>query len=360
MYALIRADGDSGEPREGDAGRAPAQPRLRAAGLPGRAGWIAKGHYVAHRLFFADEATALAAGYRPCAACLPDRYASWKAGRMEVELRAKGPFDADHMLGSSPRARSWGSRRSRVGHTAGRLRFRRPGDGLAAFGRGRVIATFDVAERRDVHEGFAVPRPARPRRRHGRRPPRSRPTRRRAAGRSLPGRVDAADIVVRAVVGQQVSVAGARTVLGRLTAVARRAGGIRDVPGAASFPHRRAGGRGSADAARPANAVRALAAADLDDLQAVPGIGPWTAAYVAMRLGDPDILLETDLVVRRALERLGPAFDPESWRPFRSYATHQLWLAAAPPSESVAAGLATAARRAAFGRRDRNAWAPRR
>ena len=60
-----------------------------------------------------------------------------------------------------------------------------------------------------------------------------------------------------------------------------------------------------------ASAVRALATADLDDLQAVPGIGPWTAAYVAMRLGDPDVLLETDLVVRRALERLGPASDPE-------------------------------------------------
>lgn len=40
---------------------------------------IARGHYVAHRVFFADEATAIAAGYRPCAVCLPAAYAHWKA-----------------------------------------------------------------------------------------------------------------------------------------------------------------------------------------------------------------------------------------------------------------------------------------
>jgi methylphosphotriester-DNA--protein-cysteine methyltransferase len=43
--------------------------------------WIARGHYVRHRVFFADEATAIAAGYRPCANCLPERYAAWVAGR---------------------------------------------------------------------------------------------------------------------------------------------------------------------------------------------------------------------------------------------------------------------------------------
>lgn len=41
--------------------------------------WIAKGHYVKHRVFFADEATAIAAGYRPCAGCMPERYREWKA-----------------------------------------------------------------------------------------------------------------------------------------------------------------------------------------------------------------------------------------------------------------------------------------
>jgi methylphosphotriester-DNA--protein-cysteine methyltransferase len=41
--------------------------------------WIARGHYVRHRVFFADEATAVAAGYRPCAVCLRERYEAWKA-----------------------------------------------------------------------------------------------------------------------------------------------------------------------------------------------------------------------------------------------------------------------------------------
>jgi methylphosphotriester-DNA--protein-cysteine methyltransferase len=40
---------------------------------------IARGGYIADRVFFADEATAIAAGYRPCAVCLPDAYAAWKA-----------------------------------------------------------------------------------------------------------------------------------------------------------------------------------------------------------------------------------------------------------------------------------------
>ncbi len=42
--------------------------------------WIAKGHYVRHRVFFADEATAVAAGYRPCARCMPEEYRAWKVG----------------------------------------------------------------------------------------------------------------------------------------------------------------------------------------------------------------------------------------------------------------------------------------
>ena len=43
--------------------------------------WIAKGYYVKHRVFFADEATAIAAGYRPCAVCMPDAYRAWMARR---------------------------------------------------------------------------------------------------------------------------------------------------------------------------------------------------------------------------------------------------------------------------------------
>lgn len=87
-------------------GRVPGEPRFVLTGPDGRArnsavpgtlgGWsrgriygrldcpsalraIARGHYVAHRVFFADETTALAAGYRPCAVCLPEHYAHWRS-----------------------------------------------------------------------------------------------------------------------------------------------------------------------------------------------------------------------------------------------------------------------------------------
>jgi methylphosphotriester-DNA--protein-cysteine methyltransferase len=43
--------------------------------------WLAKGHLVRHRVFFANEDTAIAAGYRPCAVCLPERYRAWKESR---------------------------------------------------------------------------------------------------------------------------------------------------------------------------------------------------------------------------------------------------------------------------------------
>ena len=72
------------------------------------------------------------------------------------------------------------------------------------------------------------------------------------------------------------------------------------------------------------------------ELLALPGIGPWTADYIALRaLGDPDVFLPTDLGVRRGAKALGLPDDPkklaahaERWRPWRSYATIRLWRAA--------------------------------
>jgi AraC family transcriptional regulator, regulatory protein of adaptative response / DNA-3-methyladenine glycosylase II len=63
------------------------------------------------------------------------------------------------------------------------------------------------------------------------------------------------------------------------------------------------------------------------DLLALPGIGPWTADYIAMRaLADPDAWLPTDLGVRRGLERLGaPPNAAEAWRPHRTHAVRHLW-----------------------------------
>jgi AraC family transcriptional regulator of adaptative response / DNA-3-methyladenine glycosylase II len=68
-------------------------------------------------------------------------------------------------------------------------------------------------------------------------------------------------------------------------------------------------------------------------LTALPGVGPWTAGYVAMRaIGDPDVLLPTDLAARRGARALGlpdaaAALQrhAERWRPWRSYALVRLW-----------------------------------
>jgi AraC family transcriptional regulator of adaptative response / DNA-3-methyladenine glycosylase II len=73
-------------------------------------------------------------------------------------------------------------------------------------------------------------------------------------------------------------------------------------------------------------------------LLALPGIGPWTAGYIAMRvLGDRDAFLPTDLGVRRALHALGADERPlgaealaERWRPYRAYAMLHLWATGAP------------------------------
>ena len=71
-------------------------------------------------------------------------------------------------------------------------------------------------------------------------------------------------------------------------------------------------------------------------LLSVPGLGPWTAHYVALRLGEPDAFPATDLGVRRFLDAVpGSAGDPldpgERWRPWRALATVHLWAAAAVP-----------------------------
>ena len=63
-----------GHRRKGGYGRLDCPSALR---------WIAKGYYVRHRVFFADEATAIAAGYRPCAVCLPEWYRAWKQALVE-------------------------------------------------------------------------------------------------------------------------------------------------------------------------------------------------------------------------------------------------------------------------------------
>ncbi|WP_191843325.1 DNA-3-methyladenine glycosylase 2 family protein [Catellatospora chokoriensis] len=173
-------------------------------------------------------------------------------------------------------------------------------------------------------------------------------------GVRLPRSVDGFEMAVRAVVGQQISVAGARTVLARLCPPAD---GAVDRPGlptrlfptpeqllalpdeAFSMPaSRRRTLRAVAEAVRDGLRLDAGSdrAATREALLALPGVGPWTADYIALRaLGDPDVLLTTDLGTRRGAKALGLPDDPadlarhaERWRPWRSYAQIRLWRAA--------------------------------
>jgi AraC family transcriptional regulator of adaptative response / DNA-3-methyladenine glycosylase II len=65
-----------------------------------------------------------------------------------------------------------------------------------------------------------------------------------------------------------------------------------------------------------------------EPLLALPGIGPWTAEYISMRLGDPDAWMPTDLGVRHGLARLGVGVEAaDAWRPYRAHAVMHLWFA---------------------------------
>ncbi len=177
-------------------------------------------------------------------------------------------------------------------------------------------------------------------------------------GLRVPGTWDPFEIGVRAIIGQQVTVAGASTLAGRL--VARHG---RPVPGPTApglthtFPSPATLAEGDLDGigmtrAR-ARAIRGFAAAVaagrvrldvsvpldelVDSITAVPGVGPWTAHYVALRTGQPDALPASDLGLRRALAGPGTGAGAvlpspaevtaraDAWRPWRALAAVHLW-----------------------------------
>ena len=168
-----------------------------------------------------------------------------------------------------------------------------------------------------------------------------------APGLRVPGHVDGHELAVRAVLGQQISVTRARNLAGLLVSEHGRAvetlvpglthlfpdAGILARLTPEQLPMPRARGRalvGLSDALATGDVELdrgADRAAVREALIALPGIGPWTADYVALRaLGDPDVFMATDLGIRHALERMGPdAGDADRWRPWRSYAQMHLW-----------------------------------
>jgi AraC family transcriptional regulator of adaptative response / DNA-3-methyladenine glycosylase II len=164
-------------------------------------------------------------------------------------------------------------------------------------------------------------------------------------GLRVPGVLDVAEMVFRTLIGQQISLASARACG---ATISRRHGepvetGDPDLqflfPDPAvlaaldptTLPMPRARGRSLVAVAQRMVDGRLDLSDDLDpalfrdQLLDCPGIGPWTADYVAMRARhQPDVLLGTDLIIKRELVARGIT-DPDAWRPYRSYATLHLW-----------------------------------
>ncbi|WP_298871644.1 AlkA N-terminal domain-containing protein [uncultured Microbacterium sp.] len=200
-------------------------------------------------------------------------------------------------------------------------------------------------------------------------------------GVRVPGAMDADEMLLRAMIGQQISVASARTMQGRLAAELGEPASVAPEPMTLFPPPAVIAERGLEVLRGPAARMRAIveAAGALADgsleigpgddgaeqrerLLAMRGIGPWTADYVRMRvLGDPDVLLPGDVAARAGAAQLGLPSDPAgftAWSqrlaPWRSYAMAHYWYAApvtqawrSPAETAAAAAVARPSRRAA-------------
>jgi AraC family transcriptional regulator of adaptative response / DNA-3-methyladenine glycosylase II len=171
----------------------------------------------------------------------------------------------------------------------------------------------------------------------------------------VPGTWDPFEVGVRAIVGQQVSVAGANTIIGRL--VERHGTPVAGLAAwrlTALFPSpatladadldglglttARAAAIGAFATAVAKDEVRLDRGVGLDGLvasiAAIPGLGPWTAHYVALRIGEADAFPGSDLGLRRAIQRLTAPSSAavrdatqvaDAWRPWRALAAVHLW-----------------------------------
>lgn len=166
-------------------------------------------------------------------------------------------------------------------------------------------------------------------------------------GLRLPGAFEPFETAVRAIVGQQVSVKGATTIMGRMAeryghttafgVVFPDAAGLKDLdPESLSMPRKRA--LAIRELARRVDAGQVVL--DLPDDESfrqslidIPGVGPWTADYIALRVrADPDAFLQGDLVLKKSAANLFGITDEtalveraEAWRPWRGYAGMHIW-----------------------------------
>ena len=290
------------------------------------------------------------------------------SGPLDLRLAVRAPYAADQVLAflaahAVAGVESWGpgwyARTLRLPHGPGRVVLELD-DGVAA--RGHMRCRLTVEDLRDV--GPAVERcrrlldadcdPVTVEDALADDPLLARLVRARP-GLRVPGHVDGHEIAIRTVIGQQVSVAAANTVTARLVALHGEPYGDPDDspagPGERLFPTAEVlAAQDPETLPMPRSRGRALVglcraladgevpldrSADRDDVRArmlaLPGIGPWTADYVALRaLGHPDVFLPTDIGVRNALAGLGQPADgvaarAERWAPWRSYALLHLW-----------------------------------
>ncbi|MCC6767065.1 MAG: DNA-3-methyladenine glycosylase 2 family protein [Deltaproteobacteria bacterium] len=180
-------------------------------------------------------------------------------------------------------------------------------------------------------------------------------------GLRVPGAWDGFELAVRAMLGQQITVSGARRLAGKVVAaygtrlpdeVGESAGGLTSVfpsaerlaradLAALGMPRARAAALGMLASAAAANPRIFERAPRLEEaiarLRALPGVGDWTAQYVAMRaMREPDAFPASDLGLLRAMETAGRrptartlGERAEAWRPWRAYAAQHLWASAA-------------------------------
>jgi 3-methyladenine DNA glycosylase/8-oxoguanine DNA glycosylase len=244
--------------------------------------------------------------------------------RARVFLPAREPFAWDLLL-------AWLGARAIPGLEAvADGRYRRAGWGEIARVAGGVELCGDAAPE-DVVRVFDLGHDPAPLARALGPDPRLGPLLARAPGIRVPGAWSGWELAVRAVLGQQVSVAGARRTAEKLVAA----------HGGFPPPEAVVGGPLPSMPAARERALRALATAVAGGLRldppldvaatraallALPGFGPWTVEYIALRaLRDPDAWPGTDLWLRRAAE----GADPERWRPWRAYAAMLLWQVSA-------------------------------